>query len=295
MCACCVAFTGAELWSVEPVKGLVGCPLVVGVCVVIVVFGLVCLCAVVRCARDAELSRCLACCVAPLVERYNTCLWLLSAWCWLVVGSGEVLPEFFLVGSGGSKVPQNCVVLVSGLFLARFCCYRATSESEVCCWFGWCVLEGFSQSGALVVLVEVLPGPACVASAILLTAVSFLMVRVVWSFGLCILVKVLPRIALCRFWWRFFPGVLRVCFGPPLCCPCDSKCAVWLGCVLVRFSQNGSWRFGWRFSLKLPCVCSVVVALSLCRDELSLLPVGLSVLQSTWALSFEVLCPWLCV
>ncbi|MQL92259.1 hypothetical protein Taro_024872 [Colocasia esculenta] len=27
--------------------------------------------------------------------------------------------------------------------------------------------------------------------------------------GLCILVKVLPRIALCRFWWRFFPGVLR--------------------------------------------------------------------------------------
>ncbi|MQL91777.1 hypothetical protein Taro_024396 [Colocasia esculenta] len=28
--------------------------------------------------------------------------------------------------------------------------------------------------------------------------------------GLCILVKVLPKIALCRFWWRFFSGVLRV-------------------------------------------------------------------------------------
>ncbi|MQL93062.1 hypothetical protein Taro_025697 [Colocasia esculenta] len=130
-----------------------------------------------------------------------------------------------------------------GLFLARFCCCRATSESEVCCWFGWHVLEGFSQSGALVVLVEVLPGPAFVASAVVLTAVSFLMVCVIWSFGLCILVKVLPRISLCRFWWRFFPGVLRVCFGPLLCCPCDSKCAVWLGRVLVRFSQDGSWRF----------------------------------------------------
>ncbi|MQM12928.1 hypothetical protein Taro_045850 [Colocasia esculenta] len=31
-----------------------------------------------------------------------------------------------------------------------------SSEFEVCGWFGWCVLKGFSQSGALVVLVEVL-------------------------------------------------------------------------------------------------------------------------------------------
>ncbi|MQM07369.1 hypothetical protein Taro_040208 [Colocasia esculenta] len=51
--------------------------------------------------------------------------------------------------------------------------------SEVCCWFGWCVLEGFSQSDALVVLVEVLPGPACVASAVLLAAVFSLMSRIV--------------------------------------------------------------------------------------------------------------------
>ncbi|MQM15267.1 hypothetical protein Taro_048211 [Colocasia esculenta] len=69
--------------------------------------------------------------------------------------------------------------------------------------------------------------------------------------GLCILLKVFPRIALCRFWRRFFPGVLCVRFGPPLCCPCGLKCVVWLGCVLVRFSQDGSWRFWWRFSLKL--------------------------------------------
>ncbi|MQL70597.1 hypothetical protein Taro_002902 [Colocasia esculenta] len=32
---------------------------------------------------------------------------------------------------------------VEGLFLARFCCCRATSESEVRCWFGWCVLVFF--------------------------------------------------------------------------------------------------------------------------------------------------------
>ncbi|MQL96371.1 hypothetical protein Taro_029043 [Colocasia esculenta] len=70
-----------------------------------------------------------------------------------------------------------------------------------------------SQNGALVVLVEVLPGPACVASAVLLAAVFSLMVRVVWSFGLCVLVKVLPRISPYRFWWRFFPGVLGVCLG----------------------------------------------------------------------------------
>ncbi|MQM15562.1 hypothetical protein Taro_048511 [Colocasia esculenta] len=151
---------------------------------------------------------------------------------------------------------------------------------------GRVVTVGFSQNGALVVLVEVLPGPACVASAVLLTAVFFLMVRVVWSFGLCILVKVLPRIALCCFWWRFFLGVFRVCFGPPLCCPCDSKCAVWLGCVLERFSQNGSWSFLVEVLPKAAsCFFGCRCSLSLCGDELS----------SAWALSVKVLCPWPCV
>ncbi|MQM04166.1 hypothetical protein Taro_036960 [Colocasia esculenta] len=56
--------------------------------------------------------------------------------------------------------------------------------------------------------------------------------------GSCILVKVLPKIALCRFWWRFFPRVLCVCFGPLLCCPCGLKCAVWLGCVLARCAER---------------------------------------------------------
>ncbi|MQM21253.1 hypothetical protein Taro_054288 [Colocasia esculenta] len=47
---------------------------------------------------------CVLCRVAPLVEHCDTCMWLLSAWCWLVVSSGEVLLEFFSVGSGGSEV-----------------------------------------------------------------------------------------------------------------------------------------------------------------------------------------------
>ncbi|MQL80814.1 hypothetical protein Taro_013266 [Colocasia esculenta] len=49
------------------------------------------------------------CRVASLIECCDTCLWLLSAWCWLVVSSGEVLPKSFSVGSGGS---EDCFVLV---------------------------------------------------------------------------------------------------------------------------------------------------------------------------------------
>ncbi|MQM22007.1 hypothetical protein Taro_055054 [Colocasia esculenta] len=46
---------------------------------------------------------------------------------------------------------------------------------------------------------------------------------------------VLPRITLCSFWRRFFPGVLCVRLGPPLCCPYGSKCAVGLDCVLFAW------------------------------------------------------------
>ncbi|MQM06515.1 hypothetical protein Taro_039341, partial [Colocasia esculenta] len=73
--------------------------------------------------------------------------------CWLVVSSSEVLPESFSVGSGGK------------LFVVVL-------------------------NGALVVLVEVLPGPACIASAVLLAAVIAL---------LSLLVEVLPKSALCSF------------------------------------------------------------------------------------------------
>ncbi|MQM19093.1 hypothetical protein Taro_052093, partial [Colocasia esculenta] len=158
----------------------------------------------------------------------DTCLWLLSAGCWLVVNSGEVLPKLFSVGSSGKPF----VVLL--------------------------VRVSLRTNGALVVLMEVLPGPACIASAccsVLLDGPCCLVV------GLRILVKVLPRIALCRFWRRFSPGVFCVHFGPPLCCPYGSMCAIWLGCVLERFSQDSSWRFWWRFS---PKFLRVITPVGLC-------------------------------
>ncbi|MQL89707.1 hypothetical protein Taro_022289, partial [Colocasia esculenta] len=111
---------------------LVGYPFLVGVCVVLAVLGLVCLGAVVRCALCSaqlasllELSRCFVCRVAPLVERCDTCLWLLSALCWLVVDSGEVLPEFFSAGSGGGEVfPRTllCSFLVVAALPSRLRC-----------------------------------------------------------------------------------------------------------------------------------------------------------------------------
>ncbi|MQL89611.1 hypothetical protein Taro_022188 [Colocasia esculenta] len=120
------------------------------------------------------------------------------------------------------------------------------------------------QNSALVVLVEVLLGPTCIVFVALLAAVFSLMVCVFGRLGvhsgegssqdrpLSLLVEVFPRSALCLFW-------------ATVVLPCGSKCVVWLGCVLERFSQDGSWRF-WS------------------RDELPLLPVGLSVLQFAWAL-----------
>ncbi|MQL96908.1 hypothetical protein Taro_029583 [Colocasia esculenta] len=46
--------------------------------------------------------------------RCDTCLWLLSALCWLVVNSGEVLPEFSLLALVDVRFHQSCVVLVCG-------------------------------------------------------------------------------------------------------------------------------------------------------------------------------------
>ncbi|MQL82046.1 hypothetical protein Taro_014514 [Colocasia esculenta] len=66
------------------------------------------------------------------------------------------------------------------------------------------------------------------------------------------------------FWW-VFP---ELCLGgsgggPSQDHPLSfrAECAVWLGCVLVRFSQDGSWRFWWRFSPKLLRVVFVLVSL----------------------------------
>ncbi|MQL82737.1 hypothetical protein Taro_015223, partial [Colocasia esculenta] len=76
----------------------------------------------------ASQSRCLACCVAPLVEHCNTCLWLLSAWCWLVVSSSEVLLE------------QRCIAWLP-------CVLVEVSQNRL-------LLSCFSRNGAMVVLVE---------------------------------------------------------------------------------------------------------------------------------------------
>ncbi|MQL91286.1 hypothetical protein Taro_023891 [Colocasia esculenta] len=130
----------------------------------------------------------LLCCVAPLVEHCGTWLRLLLALCWLVVNSGEVLLEFFSVGSGGVEVHRLAavfwwcfpglfiVVLVFVVWLAivalpsRLRCiawlpYVLVRFSRIvgCCpgmlmlcgrLFGLRSGDG-SQNGALVVLVEV--------------------------------------------------------------------------------------------------------------------------------------------
>ncbi|MQL76480.1 hypothetical protein Taro_008885, partial [Colocasia esculenta] len=172
---------------------------------------------------------------APLL--LGCVLWLLCVWpCVPVLCARDAELSRTVCCCSGESFSQDHFVLVSVVVVLPQSLRCAVGLAGAF----WRV---FSQSGALVVLVEVLPGPACVASAVLLVAVFSLMVFVLWSWGLCILVKVLPRIALCRFWWTFFPGVLCVRFGPLLSCPCDSKCAVWLGRILVRFSQDGSWRF----------------------------------------------------
>ncbi|MQM06133.1 hypothetical protein Taro_038953 [Colocasia esculenta] len=119
-------------------------------------------CIWVRLALLLELSRCSVCHVASLVERCDTCLWLLSALCWLVVSSGEV-EVHRLVALCSSEVSQNPFVVLNG---------------------------------ALVVLVEVLSGPACIASAVLLAVVfslklscaiwiGYVLARFCWAQNTC--------------------------------------------------------------------------------------------------------------
>ncbi|MQM21568.1 hypothetical protein Taro_054610 [Colocasia esculenta] len=220
--ACSVAFTGAELWSVEPVEVSRPCwlsPCCWGVCCRCCVFGLVYLCAVVRCARDAELSRC--------------------------------SQSLSLLVLAGVRFPQNCVVPVSGCCCAALeaevhrlvvLCSGEGSQNRCCC-----PGEGSSQDcSALVSAVSVLPQSmrtnlCCFCSSAYCSVLSdgscCLVVWVVHSgegssqdLPLSLLVEVLPRSALHSF-------------RATVVLPCGSKCAVWLGCVLVRFSQDGSWHF----------------------------------------------------
>ncbi|MQL83803.1 hypothetical protein Taro_016303 [Colocasia esculenta] len=154
----------------------------------------------------SELSRCSVCHIAPLVERCGTCMWLLSAWCWLVVSSSEVLPESFSIGSGGSEISPAEVHRLIAL------CSGEVSQNRC-----YCPGEGFSHD----------------CSALVSVMLCYLKDR-----PLSLLVEVLPRSALRSFW-------------ATIVLPCSSKCAVWLGYVLVRFSQDGSWPYWWRFSPRI--------------------------------------------
>ncbi|MQL97592.1 hypothetical protein Taro_030287, partial [Colocasia esculenta] len=106
-------------------------------------------------------SRCSLCHVASLVKRCDSCLWLLSAWCWLVVSSGEtevhhlvalcsseVSPEPFAVVLNGALVvlvevlPRIALLslLVEVLLRSAQCWFWATVVSplwfEMCHWVG---------------------------------------------------------------------------------------------------------------------------------------------------------------
>ncbi|MQL69608.1 hypothetical protein Taro_001898 [Colocasia esculenta] len=84
-----------------------------GVCYVGLLCGLLFVHCCVLCSAWSALllglSRCSMCHVASLVKRCDTCLWLLSAWCWLVMSSVEVLPKFFSVGSGRSELASTSI------------------------------------------------------------------------------------------------------------------------------------------------------------------------------------------
>ncbi|MQL93830.1 hypothetical protein Taro_026478, partial [Colocasia esculenta] len=151
-----------------------------------------------------ELSRFLVCCVAPLVEHCDTCLWLLPALCWLVVNSSEVLPEFFSVGSGGEPLAIVLVRValrtVLGLFLP--------------------------VNGALVVLVEVLPEPVVLLS--LAAVFSLLAVCFGYFFGLHS-GDVFPE-RLLALWVEVLPKL-----------PCVVPLAVCLTVVLARFERFASF------------------------------------------------------
>ncbi|MQL72521.1 hypothetical protein Taro_004859 [Colocasia esculenta] len=66
-------------------------------------------------------SKCSVCCVASLGERCDTCLWSLSAWCWLVVSSSEAEDCFALI-SAVAVLPQSlrCAVGLAGAFWRVF-------------------------------------------------------------------------------------------------------------------------------------------------------------------------------
>ncbi|MQM20380.1 hypothetical protein Taro_053398, partial [Colocasia esculenta] len=228
--ACGVAFTGAGLLPVDPVEGscLVGCPLVVGVCpcwispcclgvslldvplllrCVLLLAVCLALCAyaplcAVLCSVGilARAKQMLVCHVEPLVERCDTCLWLLSALCWLFVNSGEVFPEFFSVGSGRGEV-------FSRTMLCSFLVVTALPSGLRC--IAWLLCSGgVSQNYFVVVLVRV-PLPLGLLLYLLKSS------------------TVLPP------WFE-----VSVVWLVTVVLPSRLRCISWLPCVLVRFPRT---------------------------------------------------------
>ncbi|MQL97214.1 hypothetical protein Taro_029897 [Colocasia esculenta] len=102
---------------------------------------------------------CVPCCT--LVERCDTCLWLLSALRWLVANPGEVLPEFFFVWFWWKLVSAGCCA-TSGLRYAVVVLAVAFwwVFSKRCLGGSGGVLVKFSQDGSWRFWVEVLPKAA---------------------------------------------------------------------------------------------------------------------------------------
>ncbi|MQL91365.1 hypothetical protein Taro_023976, partial [Colocasia esculenta] len=113
-------------------------------------------------------------------------------------------------------------------------CVLMRFPRTLCC----CLGEGFPQDYSVVVSsIVVLPQGLSFSqdrlALLLLAAVFSLKVCVVWSFRLCVLVKVLPRIALCHFWQsEVLPGRLLALLVDIL--PKAALC-----CLVVRFQVLG--------------------------------------------------------
>ncbi|MQM17130.1 hypothetical protein Taro_050098 [Colocasia esculenta] len=139
------------------------------------------------CMLQEGCSCCYAACVASVVAQ-----------CVRAVVSGLAVDLLAMVLPCGGRLQESPGAVLFVIFGA-FGCVEVHRLVSLSSGEFWLVRSGgFSQIYALVVLVEVLPGPACVASVVLLDTVFSL------------------------------------------------KCAVWLGCILVRSSQDISWHFWWR-------------------------------------------------
>ncbi|MQM20502.1 hypothetical protein Taro_053524, partial [Colocasia esculenta] len=152
----------------------------------------------------ARAKQMLMCRIAPLVEHCDTCLWLLPALCWLVANSGEVLSEFFSLGSGGGL--RYAAVVLAVAFWWVF--------PEQC-------LGGSGGERLLALWVEILPKLPCVVPLTVCLAVvlarlslcSFVHSRSCWRDFVCPQGQKVGFISR-ALWWL----CQMVVWSLPLCC-----------------------------------------------------------------------------